>query len=349
MRVSLNSRTLLVGSIAMAISLASCSAAIAYRLLRMSPIALSEGPVLADERWAAYQPTATSTVIIDSRSGRHTERANPSGCVKSDSSNGLVALGGNELLFLCAGPNCAISNCESGIWNVRAVVENASTGAVAEITQLPFRGRPGPVLIGIGDEWLELGEFEYKVTSRYFINWRTGEIRKPEEAKNTYVDLNGASPMKRYCAPLSRPMGNLGGPAPNEFGGFGGEIAFRFPFALENRYPKSGKIQVLRRCGTEREEHLPAVESLEAAVTAGIASWGRFVTRLRATGVHWHGPIYRLKTSRSRRFPDVEPGASIHIVNTATTIYVFRPLPVSLQPPEFRGPTREEIYAVRMP
>lgn len=332
-----------------AISLAICSAAGAYGMLKMRPIGISEGPILTDARWAAYQPTATSTVIIDSRSGRRMTRANPSDCAKSDDSGGLIALGGDELLFVCVGPNCASSNCEAGVWDVRAVVENAATGTLSEITRLPFRGRPGPVLMGIGDEWLEVGEFEYKVTSRYFINWRTGEIREPEEEVNTYVDLNGTSPMRRYCSPLSRPMGSVGGPAPDEFGGFGAEIAFRSPFALENRYPSNGKTQVLKRCGTKREERLPSVESLQGAVTAGIASWGQFVTRLRARGARWHGPIYRLRTVQSPRFPAVEPGASRYVVNTATTIYAFRPLSVNLQPPEFRGPTRDEIYAVRMP
>jgi hypothetical protein len=268
--------------------------------------------------------------------------------VKSDESGGLIALGGNELLFLCSAPNCASSSCE-GTWSVRAVVENAATGDLSEITHFPFRGRPGPVLMGIGDRWLELGEFGYKVTSRYFMNWRTGEIREPEEAEDTYVDLSGNSPMKRYCTPLSRLVSSLGGPAPNEFGGFGGEIAFRFPFALENGYPQSGNTPVLRRCNTKRKEHLPSAARPGAAVTAGVALWGQFVTRLRATGARWHGPIYRLGTTQSRRFPAVDPEASRHIINTATTIYVYQPLSVSLQPPEFHGPTREEIYAVRMP
>jgi hypothetical protein len=132
----------------------------------MRAIALAEGDLLADGRWAAYQPTATSTVIIDSRSGRRTTRANPSRCVKSDMSHGLIALGGNELLFLCADPTCVSSKCEGGVWSLRAVVENAATGTRSEITRLPFKVRPGPVLIGIGNDWLELGEFEYKVTSR---------------------------------------------------------------------------------------------------------------------------------------------------------------------------------------
>jgi hypothetical protein len=314
----------------------------------MKPIGISEGPILTDARWAAYQPTATSTEIIDSRSGKPTTRANPSDCAKSDESSGLIALGGDEMLFACVGPNCASSNCEAGVWDIRAVVENA-TGTLSEVTRLPFRGRPAPVLLGIGDEWLELGEFEYKVTHRYFINWRTEDIRDPEEATNTYVDLNGSSPMRRYCSPLSRPLGSLGGPVPDEFGGFGAEIAFGSPFALESRFSSNGNAQVLKRCGTKREERLPSVEGFEGGVTGGIASWGQCVTRLHARGARWHGPIYRLRTVRSPRFPAAEPGASRYVVNTATTIYAFRPLPVSLQPPGFRGPTRDEIYAVRMP
>jgi hypothetical protein len=153
--------------------------------------------------------------------------------------------------------------------------------------------------------------------------------------------------MRRYCAPLSRPTEALGGPAPDEFGGFAKEMAFLFPFALEI----SGTGQVLRRCGTEREDHLPSADTVEGGVSAGIVSWGQYVTRLRARGVRWHGPIYRLETLRSRRFPVVEPepGESSRVANTATTVYASRRLPARLQPDAFRGPPREEIYAARMP
>jgi hypothetical protein len=312
-------------------------------LLKLRQIALSEGPVLADQRWAAYQPTANSTVIIDSRSERDTRRTNPSGCQ-------LQALGGDELLYSCVATSCVSASCEDG-WSTRLIIENAATGALSEVDRLPFRGRgnPAPVVMAVGNEWLELGEFEYKITGRYFIDWRTGEMREPVEAKDTYVDLDGTQPMKRYCASVSRPTDSVGGPAPHEFGGFGPEVAFDFPFAIEHVYAKDGLIAVLRPCGTNHVQRLPGVESREPSIIAGIAWWGRFVTRLRTTGAHWHGPIYRLKTYPSPRFPSPESEASSHVVNTATTIYAYRPLPVSLQPPGFRGATREAVYAGRMP
>jgi hypothetical protein len=334
-------RIVLGGAVAMALVLTNCSMAIGSRsgsrLLRLHPIAVAKNPILADERWAVYQHTATSFVLIDSRSGRRIERANPSGCA-----NGLTALGGNELLFSCTAPACS-ATCEEGSWSLRAVIENIVTGAVSEIRRLPFRGEPGPVLMRIGENWIELGEFEYKVTHRYFVNWRTGEVRDPDEASDTYVDLDGSSPMRRYCAPLSRLPASLGGPAPDEYGGYGAEAAVRYPFDLENY----NRIPVLRRCGTAREERLPRVETLYPTVTAGIASWGQFVTRLHAHGRRWHGPIYGVKTFPSRRFPATEPGASEIIANTATTIYVSRPLPWNPRPgaPEAGW----EIYAVYMP
>jgi hypothetical protein len=339
--IPINRITLGVG-VTMAIALASCTTAIGSpgwgsRLLRLHPIAVAKAPILADRRWAVYQRTTKSFVLIDSRSGRGVERANPSGCASS-----LSALGGNELLFTCAGPTCSAS-CEEGNWSLRAVVENAVTGAASEITRLPFRGWPGPVLMGIGEEWIEVGEFEYKVTHRYFINWRTGEIRGPDEASDTYVELDGSSPMRRYCVPLSRLPASTGGPAPNESGGFGAEIAFRYPFALESY----AGTQVLRRCGTKSAGRLPRTESLESRVTAGIASWGQFVTRLHAHGHRWHGPIYGLKTRASPRFPTVEPGASKRVANTATTIYISRPLPYNPQPGASESDW--EIYAVHMP
>jgi hypothetical protein len=334
-------RMVLGGAVAMALVLTNCSMAIGSRsgsrLLRLHPIAVAKNPILADERWAVYQHTATSFVLIDSRSGRRIERANPSGCA-----NGLTALGGNELLFSCTAPACS-ATCDEGSWSLRAVIENIVTGAVSEIRRLPFRGEPGPVLMRIGENWIELGEFEYKVTHRYFVNWRTGEVRDPDEASDTYVDLDGSSPMRRYCAPLSRLPASLGGPAPDEYGGYGAEAAVRYPFDLENY----NRIPVLRRCGTAREERLPRVETLYPTVTAGIASWGQFVTRLHAHGRRWHGPIYGVKTFPSRRFPATEPGASEIIANTATTIYVSRPLPWNPRPgaPEAGW----EIYAVHMP
>jgi hypothetical protein len=335
------SRIALGVGVATAIVLASCSTAIGSRsgsrLLRLHPIAVAKTPILTDRRWAVYQRNAKSFVLIDSRSGRRVERATPSGCASS-----LSALGGNELLFTCAGPTCS-ATCDEGNWSLRAVIENAATGAVSEITRLPFRGRPGPVLTGIGEQWIEVGEFEYKVTHRYFINWRTGEVRDPTEASDTYVDLDGSSPMRHYCAPLSRLSASVGGPAPNAFGGFGAEIAFRYPFAIESY----AGAQVLSRCGTQSEQRLPRTESLDPTITAGIASWGQFVTRLHAHGHRWHGPVYGLKTFASSRFPAVEPGASKTVANTATTIYISRPLPYDPQPRA--NASGWEIYAVGMP
>jgi hypothetical protein len=213
MRVIPLNRIVLGVGIVIAITLASCSTAIGWRpgsrLLRLHPIAVAEYPIRTDQRWAVYRPTATSFVLIDSRSGRRVERANPSGCAK-----GPTALGGNELLFSCTAPTCS-ATCEEGSWSLRAVIENAVTGAVSEIRRLPFREGPGPVLMRIGENWIEVGEFEYKVSHRYFINWHTGEIREPDEARDTYVDLDGSSPMRRYCAPLSRLPVSAG---PEEYG-----------------------------------------------------------------------------------------------------------------------------------
>ena len=304
------------------------------RLLRLHPIAVAEAPIRADQRWAVYPRTPTSFVLIDSRSGKRVERANPPGCA-----HGLTALGGNELLFACTQPTCS-AICEQGNWSLRAVIENAVTGAVSEITRLPFRGRPGPVLMRIGENWIEVGEFEYRVSHRYFVNWHTGELRDPDEASYTYVGLDGSSPMRRYCAPLSRLPASAG--APDEYDGYGAETAVRYPFALEN-YERT---PVLRRCGSEREERLPWAETLDPTVTGGIASWGQFVTRLHAHGHRWHGPIYGLKTFGSRRFPAVAPGASKIVANTATTIYISRPLPWDPRP----GAAEPgwEIYAAHM-
>lgn len=193
-----------------------------------------------------------------------------------------------------------------------------------------------------------MGEFEYKITGRYFINWHTGEVRSPVEKSDTYVDLNDTRPMRHYCAAVSRPAGSLGGPAPDEFGGFGPEVAFDSPFAIEYEYIEDRSVTMLRRCGTQHVQRLPSVKNLKPSITADIAWWGRFVTRLHTASILWHGPIYRLMTYPSPRLPAPAPGASSYVVNTATTVYAYRPLPAYLQPEGFE-PTREAVYAARMP
>lgn len=174
---------------------------------------------------------------------------------------------------------------------------------------------------------------------------------RPYEASDTYADLNGGSPIKRYCAPLSRAPAHIGGAAPDEFGGFGAEIAYRFPFGIETTFDSA----VLTRCGTKHEERLPVGDEITGPTTisAGIASWAGFVTRVRPAGTPWHGPLYRLKTVQPHRgghFPVVtfEPGASRIVAHTATTVYESRPLPGAFQPPHFGEPTRYEIFAARV-
>jgi len=266
----------------------------------------TRGSLLTDGvRWAAYEPRVGLTRLIDTKTGRSTDRPDPNGCA-----GGLRALGGGEILYDCANPECPpqesegcfvkIAPQESEAKGPTYLVEDIATGIqhpLAGEKNFPVsssEGIYGPGgLDAIGAQWAQGGFETNGGHSFFFVNWHTGAVLREEEepssAQEDFEDLNSSHLLQPLCEPLTRPS-----ESPLQARKFG-QAAYAPPFAIfaSNIYKSDSVPLQLRRCGSQSRILLPGIGP--AQLGGGVLSWGgNYVTRLHTRGRAWHGPFYRL-------------------------------------------------------
>lgn len=307
-------RVVLLLAVATVCSLGAAAPSPAAQFVRVRPFARSFGPLRSDGRYAVYQPSLSTTAIVDSHRNTVTVRADPSGCARVLTTagwyrGGVSAVGGGEILYECAtacpGGEWACLEADRSQWQVRLVVVGIATGRSHELTRLAF-GEPGFTLTGIGSRWIAGAQGEYRVYEPFFVDWRTGAVVRAHPTRSTRVDLSSPTPELRYCEPIRRHI--YEGSAE-----LAGELGFESPWALDES-PWSGKSGptrtgaaiVLRHCGTTRVARVAALpptgEVEEAQVSGGVATWITsasnesawfWVMRL-ARRFPWHRQVYRL-------------------------------------------------------
>jgi hypothetical protein len=329
----------MTGALAVAFAGLLCQGAAGAIALR--PYSASATPLYTDgARWAWFEPSTGVTRTIDTRTGRHVDRADPEGCDRLE-----VAESG-ELLYACMPVGCPAPVDDSGCLikvrigheyvDRRYVVEDAATGArhpVVGADRLPTLGY-GSGLQAIGRQWAQGASGAYHASEVYFLNWHTGRLvqREPRSAARDYENLNSPALLRPLCAPLAR--------RPNEdFFGEGGPfnaVAYGKPFLAEGRSASVGHAYQLRRCGGGRREDLPAGGYVAFdQIGGGILSWvdGRGVmraTRLESHGRRWHDPI--------RRFSGPQESQEVQLRHTARTLFE-----------SVHGDPGYSIYSARMP
>jgi hypothetical protein len=328
--------------------LGTSASAGAYEAVHLKLIAKTAGPGLFSDgaRWAAYEPSAGTTRIIDARTGRAVSRPNPAGCSERGQPTvigqrvfGLRAAGSGELLYACEGPPAR------GEIALRYVVEDAMSGAqhpvVVRGLRLGYEGEGATPLRAVGTQWVE-GYAGYHSEGAFFINWHTGQVQwapsrylaskadieRIEVEVRKYDDLDSPTLLHALCSGVSRnPTTNASSPF--------------HPFAFVPPLGISDTPFALQHCGTRRSELLPAgtagVTSIQMG--GGVLSWiasrvhGRqqmYATRLNDRANRWHGPVRLLLGL---------PGLST-LQHTATTVYQSVRRTVGSQ---------VAIYAARLP
>jgi hypothetical protein len=321
------------------------AAVAAQGAIRLKLVGVAATPLYTDGAgWAAYEPTAGTTRIIDERTRHSTNRTDPEGCA-----GGLLALGGGELLYQCAHGSCPRYGCmertaDGGYVDASYAVEDIVGGAVHPVVganHLPLDESEGPgytQLSAVGSQWVQ-GETNSVYSGyRFFLNWHTSELREeghqPAGGFKTVEDLSSPALAESMCSPLTRTFSlGIHQRLPPTF-------VYEFPFAVANN--EEGEPS-LRRCGSLRSQVLPGKQATSLQLGGGLLSWiavdpsipnnddTMYLTPLQPHARDWHGRIYTV------RGPEV--GAEFMLLqHTSTMIY---------ETAERRGPRR--IYTAHLP
>lgn len=253
-------------------------------------------------RWAAFEPTAGTTRLIETIKNKTIERLDPQGC-----SDGLIALGGGEMLYICEDPECPEHERRCSLpsnnkfTSSRYVTEDIVSGEqhlVVGDDMLPNYTPEGGLggLERIGSQWAKGGIGGHAGGNEFFLDWRTGRLvwEREEASENNIEDLSSAGLTQRLCKPITRPKnkGNYQSVAYSP-------LAYEPPFAIVGPLePSDLEIKValqIRKCGSGKRMLPPDGSGVQLG--ARILSWvgdGAYVTQLFAKGREWHGPYYKL-------------------------------------------------------
>jgi hypothetical protein len=302
-------------------------------------------------RWAAYEPSAGITRLIDSKARRSSNRPDPTGCT-----GGLVAVGSGELLYHCeqqcppspTSDGACVFNKGSGQYNwyqdTRYVAEDIATGLSHPIigdNHLPMANIDeggSTSLVAVGRQWVEGIVTIYHGGGRYWLNWHTGRLVE-EDASMRFdagkvMDLNSSSLVRPICTPLARATPNSNGVnlEVSDFPSF----AYVSPFAFESPEEREEAHGHLRRCGSRQTQTLPGVAPWSLQLGGGVLSWiasdprirnnddTMYLTRLDRHARSWHRRIYTLDG------PEVGRHFML-LQHTATTVYETTARPGSLR------------------
>jgi hypothetical protein len=285
-------------------------------------------------RYAAFEPTAGTTLILDTRTRREQRRADPPGCTA-----GLVALGVGELLYDCSPSPCGgyiaanagglpgdpYGACYPPFGSLQATtyryeVVDVLTGVAHQVAGLggpvTFGGDEPATLEQIGSTWAAGFTSGYHANVEVFLNWHTGQSRYDSQegpsGLTSAEDLNRAGLLRALCRPLQRAVQDDSGNYP-----YFEPFLYARPFAL-NSTP-DGQLQLLR-CGSRRSRTLAHHgDTTGAQLGASILSWPGGTARtptahtatLQPRSPHW------LATIRTYRLPS----SWATVQHTATSLY----------------------------
>jgi hypothetical protein len=308
-------------------------------------------------RWAAYEQVAGTTRIIDTKTGHTSIRPDPEGC-----SGGLIAVGGGEMLYKCANPECPeqryLCNIkpEEKYATARLMVENIVTGvqtAVAGESHLPSHADDGmggqSEMEAVGTYWVVGRWHANRGSGVFFVNWRTGVIYREWEqtasTKEEHIaeDIDSQNLLQALCSPLKRLFSKS-----ELASGVYAPLGYEAPFAIVGSTSadafavESGVPLQLVRCGSHRHELLSG-GGVSVQLGGNVLSWFGselqvhpgivYVMRLNVRGGLWHGPPYRLESLRDSE--------SSNTLIQHTSAMVFATIGM--------GSSGGEIYAARIP
>lgn len=277
----------------------------------LTPVAESvTAPVTDGERYVGLQSPTGTTRVLDTWTGGWREVPTPSGCTSRYGTQGVVAVGGGQLLW-----DCGYS---------AARLLDLATGAIHEPAGLGSLGRDASSrsFHGVGRSWIAGTESGYHWNSTVLVNWRTGEIRRGVPVSPRRVaDLDLAQLERRLCRPLRRGRNQYS----HEFdlGPPYADYQYERPSGLTLRGP-SGEgpdfvaVLILDRCGRKGRRLVSRCPGScwDPLLSEGILTWAE------PRGERAVVSALRLATGGKRRWV---VGAHAGVTHTRTQVVVWDP------------------------
>jgi hypothetical protein len=197
------------------------------------------GPVSDGSRWAAWQPHAGVTEILDVHTASHDSVATPAGC-------DLGGIGAGELVWTC---NLAGAGLDYPLLLDLATFRIHDPPGLAQL--LPGGSANDPDALGttwssIGGEWIagEINGYHYAASE--YLNWHTGKVLRDTYNRYRRIDVDSRTLTRTVCSPLARPTNpdDIDGPPLLDYYQAG-------PFAVDEPSSYDSPL-LLRRCGTHR-------------------------------------------------------------------------------------------------
>ncbi|MEA2403466.1 MAG: hypothetical protein QOE08_113 [Thermoleophilaceae bacterium] len=185
--------------------------------IRFRTIGTGIGPVVTDQRYAAYPIDSDTVRVIDPLTGGRLDVDQPPDC-------DLAALGGGQVMWNCSKPLATVRllDIETGIVREPRIDPATDTSRTFE---------------RIGSRWIAGSATGDGYTNNsFYVNWHTGERRATSAVgASSYPDLSRAALALRLCSPLRRPRsGNYDPDTPNLFGDPFDPYQYERPYGLRS-------------------------------------------------------------------------------------------------------------------
>lgn len=274
-----------------------------------------KAPVADGERHVAFETPAGTTRVLDTSTGGAREVQTPVGCAPVLESRGVIAVGGDQLLWQCRDERVRMLDLATG-----AIHEPPGRGVGSEdATDREWNA--------IGRSWIAGREWGYHWTHAAYWNWRTGAVVAGPGSPRQVADLDLAQLSRRLCASLRRD------PNPERSGV---DVLPRFagyqydrPYGLSAVGPPgmtpgyAARVEV-DRCGRARPQIVSRcpLDCWQLRLSAGVLTWVRTGAPGRAVVT-----ARRMASGRERRWT---ADRDARVVHTRTHVVV-----------SVRGPTRD--------
>lgn len=267
--------------------------------LAFHPLTTARAGAVSDGvRYVAYARRAGVVDVVDDATGTRFEMKLPEGTCWAPQ-----AVGGGIVLMECSAsypPRAELIDIRS-----RRALAPAGLAAVASA----FQGDYVVDLDRVGSSWIGgVAEAYHDHNHRFYLNWRTGELRDRVDERGAVPDLNSPALMVALCDPLAR-----------------------LPFDENAQYVPPDYVDgvsarvVLRRCGSAGKQEI-GWRATSTQLGAGAVSWLHRTTRfVEPAGVGVTVNAYRIRGRRlyRRTFPRISRDWSlVSLLHTAKRLYL---------------------------
>lgn len=191
---------------------AGAAAPATLRATTLGPVA---GLIIADgDRWAAWQPDASTTRILDARTGTLTDVAVPEACRErtsqtvgagSGSGRGLTAIGGGQLAWTCA--TTGTVSTYPTLLDLTTMTAHLPAGLATLLQPVRDGYYRTPCVgpwTGLGTRWVRAACYGDKSDFPLDLDWRRGTVAPmaPALARRTVGSLDTVTRTRTICAPV---------------------------------------------------------------------------------------------------------------------------------------------------